>query len=141
MNKSRLQYRAKSKRTNKWIYGYLVEIGKESFTDDSRYGIIEKAIPVLNEDTLYNMYIEEVIPETISRYTGLRDTYKNRIFENDIVEILETEDYAAIEWCGDTASFIIVGDAVDSDFNNYKGKDLRIVSNIFDTAATDYLGV
>ena len=132
MNKSRLQYRAISKRTNKWVYGYLVELGKESFTDDSRYGIIEKAIPILNEDTLYNVYIEEIIPETIGQYTGLRDIHKDRIFEGDIVEILRTEEYGIIKWNNDTSSFIISTDSTDANFNNYWSTDLEIKGNVDD---------
>ncbi len=129
----KILYRGKSKRTNKWVYGYLVELGKESFTDDSRYGIIEKAIPILNEDTLYNVHIEEIIPETAGQYTILRDIHKDRIFEGDIVEILPTEEYGIIKWDNDTASFIISTDSTDATFNNYWSTDLEIKGNIHDT--------
>ena len=125
-------YRGKSKRTDKWVYGYLVKFGKESFINDSRYGIIEKAIPILNEDTLYNMYIEEIIPETIGQDTGLRDIHKDRLFEDDIVEILPTEEYGIIKWDDDTASFIISTDSTNATFNNYWSTDLEIKGNIHD---------
>lgn len=129
----KILYRGKSKRTNKWVYGYLVELGKESFTDDSKYGIIEKAIPILNEDTLYNVHIEEIIPETAGQYTILRDIHKDRIFEGDIVEILPTEEYGIIKWDNDTASFIISTDSTDATFNNYWSTDLEIKGNIHDS--------
>lgn len=132
MNKSRLQYRAKSKRTNKWVYGYLVELGKESFSDPDRYGIAEKAVPLGSTDVYYNLKINEVIPETIGEYTCLRDIHKDRIFEDDIVEILPTEEYGIIKWDDDTASFIISADSVDATFNNYWSTDLEIKGNIHD---------
>lgn len=132
MNKSRLQYRAKSKRTNKWVYGYLVELGKESFSDPNRYGITEKAVPLGSTDICYNLKIDEVIPETVGQYTCLRDIHKDRIFEGDIVEILPTEEYGIIKWDNDTASFIISTDSTDATFNNYWSTDLEIKGNIHD---------
>ena len=39
-------FRAKCKYTGEWAYGYLVKLGKESFTDMDRFGICDTAVPV-----------------------------------------------------------------------------------------------
>ena len=42
-------FRGKRIDNGEWIYGYLVELGKESFSDIERYGICNKAIPIFGK--------------------------------------------------------------------------------------------
>ena len=69
-------FRGKRKDNGEWIEGYLVEIGKLSFTDAPRYGICNKALSVHGLDVAYNVKIPQVIPETIGQFTGEYDTTK-----------------------------------------------------------------
>ena len=86
-------FRSKKRYYNcEWIEGYLVKLGRESFSDPERYGICNKAIPVGGSGVCYNLKIDEVIPETIGQYTGLTDKNGKKIFENGYI-IIDNKTY------------------------------------------------
>lgn len=80
-------FRGKSKYSGKWIYGCLVKLGKESFSDADRYGITDKGIPIGGMNVCYNFQVDEVLPETIGQFTGLIDKNDRPIFEGDIIKL------------------------------------------------------
>lgn len=74
----------------------------------------------------YNVYMLEVIPETIGQYTGFNDRCGKKIYENDIVYVTGEDENATIEWDEETARFIIHFDGWIADFDNYYGKELEV---------------
>ena len=88
----KILFRGRRKYNGKWMEGYLVELGKESFSDNERYGICNKAIPLFGSGVCYNLKIDEVIQETIGQYTGLTDKNGKKIFENGYI-IIDNKTY------------------------------------------------
>lgn len=84
-------FRGKSKHNNKWIYGSLIKLGKEGFSDFDRYGIIDRSVPIGGMSVYYNFQVDEIIPTTIGEFTGLTDKNNNRIFEGDIIKLYNDE--------------------------------------------------
>ena len=81
-------YKAKRLDNGEWVEGYLIELGKHSFSESKRFGIIDKAIPCGFNSVVYNIEIMEIDPETVCQQTGLPDKNDAMIFENDkIVEV------------------------------------------------------
>ena len=120
----------KGKRINhsKWIYGGCTK-GIDHISDKRR------------KERFYigymPIYIEEVYPETVCQYTGLKDIEGNKIFEGDLVEWEDVTGYedgaGCIEWEPSHAGWFVVNDTTDIfdtvyDFDNC----LRIIGNKFD---------
>lgn len=67
-----------------WVYGSLIELGKKKYIC-----FADECHDIMNAGALSF----EVIPKTIGQFTGLLDKNKNKIFEDDILQIWHENPY------------------------------------------------
>lgn len=70
--------------------------------------------------------------DTICQYIGLTDKNDKKIWENDIVELPDEEGYFTCKWEEDAARFVMNGDGLTVDFDNYWSYQTEVAGNIFD---------
>lgn len=70
--------------------------------------------------------------DTICQYIGLADKNDKKIWENDIVELPDEEGYFTCKWEEDAARFVMNGDGLTVDFDNYWSYQTEVAGNIFD---------
>ena len=97
-----IEYRAKRKDNNEWVYGNLI-------IDEDRYYICLQVNDHIKRDD-YEVYMVEVIPATVGQYTGLKDKKGVKIYEGDIFEVInsyEEKFIVYVEYNEKYAEFVI----------------------------------
>lgn len=109
-----------------WVEGYYVYCRKRHYI-----------LPVLNKAIGFDEREDEWIeidPDTLCQFTGLTDKNGKRIWENDILELPDEDGYFTCEWEEDAARFVMTGDGLTVDFDNYWCYQTEEAGNIFDNA-------
>lgn len=81
--------------------------------------------------------LHEVIPDTLCQYTGGRDKYHTKIWENDICKVntqnIDEEDgYFVVQWDAETLRFVLTGNGLVFDFDNLRMEQVEVIGNVFD---------
>lgn len=125
---NRYTYKAKRKDNGEWVYGSLI-IERSSSMCLQEYGIpfIENYYIYIIENNRYTKV--EIKKETLCQCTSLQDRDGNYIFENDIVEDIDTGDICYLV-VFDEAKFKLNKNSVNYDIDGVS--DFKIIRNKFD---------
>lgn len=121
-------FKAKRKYNGEWVEGYYVYCRKRHYI-----------LPLKNETIGFNGIEDEwveVNSDTICQYTGGRDKY-HKIWENDICEVntqnIDEEDgYFVVQWDAESLRFVLTGNDLVLDFDNFGTGEVEVIGNIFD---------
>lgn len=137
-------FKAKRKDNGEWVEGYYCKINETTYCVEEDY----KRFPVpthhyilaetMTDWGLPNRFLQyEIDPDAICQYTGGRDKYHTKIWENDICKVntqnIDEEDgYFVVQWDAETLRFVLTGNGLVFDFDNLRMEQVEVIGNIFD---------
>ena len=126
-------YHGKRVDNGKWVEGYFFETNAPVYR---ALIIVDMAVDITDGYTvILGFNIVEVIPETVGQYAGLTDKNSKKIFEGDIIKNVWTEDVHTVDWCVDSAVWVlpcVTDERRETTFNSYSGDDYEVIGNIHD---------
>ena len=115
-------FRGKRDENDEWVFGDLIHEPWAS------------CIQVIENDNI-NIFIQmkySVRKETVGQYTGLLEKNGERIFGGDVLTVDGEDGFFVLEFQEDTARFVMSGDSIVVDFDNFWSYEVEVIGNIHD---------
>lgn len=124
-------FKGKRKDTNEWIEGYFLQLYRSERVFIVPKQFVQRGILRMSGETPPKIIPIEVIPETVSPFTGLTDKYKKKIFKGDLIakgfEIYEVRwNPEQVRWGIYSNNFEVAG------FTKFSESYFEVIGNIYD---------
>ena len=123
----------KGERTDncEWVEGYYVYAPAETDEKNRLDNFVRKHWIITKNGKMY-----EVIPESVSEFTGLTDKNGKKIFEGDVVEHHVQADIivnrGVVHWDSKNARWALQLRTMNPSFDLYKPEFFEVIGNIHD---------
>lgn len=119
--------RRSSYKNGDWVYGLITKPYNKCFP--------KLPAEMRNTDGVNGI---EINHKTIGMWTGKLDCEENYIFENDILQDVDTGEYVVVQWFPEHSSFMVWRIAINKieflySFLDSKYKKLKVVGNVYDS--------
>lgn len=122
-------FRGKRLDKGEWVEGFFAEKKDPLLESDVRNAFI---LAQARGDFFVTWF--PVDPSTVGQFTGLNDKNGEQIFEGDILTVDGEDGFFVLEFQEDTTRFVMSGDCMVVDFDNFWSYEVEVAGNRVDSS-------